>query len=297
MPTFRFTLPLSLSVGLMALSGPALGAQAVHGRLIEVKSEAPVPDAEISLVRDGGFVVEPVRTDSAGRFRISTTTAGFYQVRVRRLGFKPTETPSFWLATGADHEAELRLVPVPRKLDMVRVVAYGLPGLDWTDGFEARRLRNQGAFKDRSEIVRTNPTLATEALRGMPGIEIVPGSTGGGTRWLVVSSRGRNSIRADSGGAGLGARALPAIRENFPDLDRTQQANGCPSDVYVDGINVDDVDAVMRADEISAIEVYAGPAGVPPRFRDHGCGVVLIWTRSKASDRSETGSGSARPPR
>lgn len=282
---------------LATFGATALSAQSVHGRLIEVKSEAPVPDAEISLVRDGGFQVEPVRTDSAGRFRIVATTAGFYQVRVRRLGFKATETPSFWLGAGADHEAELRLVAVPRKLDLVRVVAYGLPGLDWTDGFEARRLRNQGAFKDREEVVRGNPTRATDALRGMPGIEIVPASTGGGPRWIVVSSRGRNSIRPDSGGSGLGARSLPTIRENFPDLDPRQQANGCPSDIYVDGVNVDDIDAVMRADEIAAIEVYSGPAGVPPRYKDRGCGVVLIWSRSKALDRAETGAGGSRPPR
>lgn len=296
MPRLLPVLPIVALSVLFAGAATSLAAQSVHGRLVEVKSEAPVADAEISLVRDGGFVVEPVRTDSSGRFRISTTMPGYYQVRVRRLGFKPTETPSFWLAAGSDHEAELRLVPVPRKLDIVHVVAYGLPGLDWTDGFEARRQRNQGAFKDREEIVRTNPTLVTEALRGMPGIEILPAPSGSGPRFLVVSSRGRNSIKPDSGGSGHGTDALTAIRRNFPDMDRQQQANGCPSEVYVDGINVDDVDAVMRADEIAAIEVYAGPAGVPPRFKDRGCGVVLIWTRSKAPDRSETGTRAGRPP-
>ena len=55
----------------------------------------------------------------------------------------------------------------------------------------------------------------------------------------------------------------------------------CAARVFVNGLNVDHVPR-MHPDNIEAIEVYRGPAEVPPQFggAQSACGVIVLWTRT-----------------
>ena len=61
---------------------------------------------------------------------------------------------------------------------------------------------------------------------------------------------------------------------------------GCTPEVFIDGTKVmqgaDEVDNMVRPQEVAGVEVYNSTAGVPPQFSGAAggdCGVVLIWTK------------------
>jgi TonB-dependent Receptor Plug Domain len=61
---------------------------------------------------------------------------------------------------------------------------------------------------------------------------------------------------------------------------------GCTPEVFIDGMKVmqgaDEIDNLVRPQEVSGVEVYTGSAGVPPQYAGMAggdCGVVLVWTK------------------
>jgi hypothetical protein len=64
----------------------------------------------------------------------------------------------------------------------------------------------------------------------------------------------------------------------------SMRLSGCRTELFVDGVRLPErttTDDLSPPKEIAGIEVYAGPATIPPQFAGgrSSCGVVLIWTR------------------
>jgi outer membrane receptor for ferrienterochelin and colicin len=102
-----------------------------------------------------------------------------------------------------------------------------------------------GRFFEQHEIRRLGPTNPSDLFRTVPGV-------------VVATASGGNTLR---------------IR-------------GCQPMVWVDGQRVPgaELDEVIHASEIAAIEFYPSNAGIPAQYLEREnrlCGSVLVWTRTQ----------------
>ncbi len=129
-------------------------------------------------------------------------------------------------------------------------------------GFYDRREAGRGVFVDRAEIEARRPTRITDLLRGRAGLRVVDAGIHGADLRLVGQGAPRHG----------------------PDA--------CQPAVWIDGVLAraggpvqDDamrrvLSSLIEPEQIEAMEVHSGAAGLPPRFGGSGalCGVVVIWT-------------------
>jgi hypothetical protein len=111
---------LLLVCSFLAAQSAAAGAQVVHGTVF-------LPDS----ARAAGAIVvarrlargEPSRvlTTSAGEYRIPLPGAGRYEVRVLRIGFRPTVLPEIEIGSGETRELSIVLRDEPILLSTVRI--------------------------------------------------------------------------------------------------------------------------------------------------------------------------------
>ena len=191
-------------------------------------------------------------TDRLGIARVPVP-AGPHVVRVEKEGYAPV---AFTVTIGdEDVVGEVGMVPVV-VLPVVTATAERARRDLERSGFLERREEGRGSFIDYEELVlRDQQDLAT-TLRGVPGVRL--------QRWdsRVVAVSTRN---------GIGKETLRSARP-------------CPFTVYKDGIVVGrdetyDLSTVTTVD-LAGIEVYSGPASIPPQYRQFNpCGVLLLWSR------------------
>jgi outer membrane receptor for ferrienterochelin and colicin len=81
-------------------------------------------------------------------------------------------------------------------------------------------------------------------------------------------------------------RSVPGIVISTASGGNTIRIRGCQPMVWVDGQRVPgaELDEVIHASEIAAIEFYPSNAGIPAPYVEREnrlCGSVLVWTRSQ----------------
>ena len=256
------------ALGIRWLAVAALGAAtasvlrgqgAAVGGVVQDEAGRPLAGARVRVL-GGDAVGAEVETDSAGRFRVVVTAqaavAGAEGVRLvaRRLGFAPD---TVLVARGGDAAPValvLRRVAVPVPV----VVVTGRRDLRGPlAGFYARRQRGQGRFFTFEEIDRMGTPRLSDLLRGVPGLRIEP------------RRGGRSTMRI------RGAASPPLVWLDGAPLGTTEL----------------DFDA-FDARTFAGVEVYAGPATVPPEFgggqrTSTAGGTIVLWSRE----------GVAGPPR
>lgn len=84
------------------------GAQMVAGTVMDHDTDAPVPQAEVSLVRDTQVVIT-VLANHAGRFQVRAPVPGRYVLRVERLGYEPATSAPLELESDRTTPVEVRL--------------------------------------------------------------------------------------------------------------------------------------------------------------------------------------------
>jgi hypothetical protein len=109
--------------------------------------------------------------------------------------------------------------------------------------FYAHKTKAQfGFFFTPEELQRKNLRVASELMRSVPGVQL-------------IQARFGNAIRM----------------------------RGCRPLVWMDGQRVPnaELDEVMDANDMAAVEVYPSLAGVPAQyFSPEGrCGTIVVWTR------------------
>lgn len=219
-------------------------AQATQATLIgTVRDTSGTPVALARLSSAGMLAI----SDTAGRFTL-VLPGGATTVAVRRLGFAPRDTA-----------LELREGRTDSLFVVLKVLPFDLPGVTAeADAFAEMRLSefyrhrrsSEGHFFDRKEIEARRVTRISDLLRRLPGVRMVPDRSGRVHLRMARASGGRD----------------------------------CPPDYFIDGVRaqflgVDD----LPITDIEAIEVYSGPARVPPeyntRFGNPSCGTIVLWTR------------------
>jgi outer membrane receptor for monomeric catechols len=158
------------------------------------------------------------------------------------------------LAAGEQREVMVAMEPLAVGLAPITAEARSRSN-DWRIQEFYRRAQNatMGRFVTRAQIEERNAIHFTDALRGLPGVELVPTEFG----YLIRNPRAYTIL-----------------------------GGNCPPRYFVDGVphDVDGTpDTEFMLPDIEGIEVYMG--NVPAQWggSKSGCGVILIWTRTNAA--------------
>ncbi len=208
----------------------------------------PLESADISVVGVGAHVVTSIN----GRFRMLQVPPGQYLLVARRIGYAPT---SGIIQVPAEDTVRLSyaLLRSNNLLDTVKVQARRV-SLRMAE-FEGRRRQGIGQFVTQEDLERRGSPQVADFLRNIRGIELL-----------------RNTSQA------FGDMVAISRREG------DAQQGGCPMQVVLDGIVLPgkfNLDLLPSPKQIAGIEVYSGPATVPPQFggNDRRCGLIAVWTR------------------
>lgn len=247
----------AIALPLLPESLPSQERRTVALSIAVSDGEAPVANAEVRL----RGTARVVRTDSAGRARVSELPSRPYIVEVRRLGFRPDTSEV--LIEPADTIVQIVLRPNAQELAAVKVLARN-EGFDpaisemlerWLSG-QYRR----SSFISRAQLENGQYARVTDALRQTPGVRLRTGRDG---RMRVVSTR--YPVRVGGGGC----RQMNVYLDGVPLKDIMN-----PDGFAVDQIPVGD---------LAGIEVYQSNATGPIQYNSTGfdCGVLLLWTRRR----------------
>ncbi len=216
-------------------------------------SLAPLAAAAVTILETG----VATQTGESGRFRITSLSAGRHVLMVRRLGYEPI-THLIDVRENDTLRLAFAMHPIAVLLDTTRVSA--ISALDRLSGFEDRRKHEVGGkYITREDIAKQAPVATTDLLRRILGITVadsmhVP---------IIISSRGMKM-------ANVKGHLVPVQ---------------CIVPIAVNGFVKDSYFAInsIPPDEIYGIEIYDGPASIPPLLNGGGvdryCGLVMIWTR------------------
>ena len=232
------------------------GGDAVLVGFVRDSAGAPVATAGVQLDGDGQWIAVSAR----GEFRFRGLEAGPHLLRVRALGFAAVEG-ALTLAAHDSITVDVTLARAAAALDTVRAVAPANPGAAYgPPEFQERRRRGGGFFMTRDEFEKRAPSRLTDLLVNIPGVARRPVESQMGTTEYVLVMRGVSTVKGEI----------------------------CPINFFLDGRNLDlgrdDIDRVIRPDDVEAIEVYPGSARLPARYQGptSRCGVIAIWTRGSA---------------
>lgn len=184
-------------------------------------------------------------TGSDGSFKLPDLPAGRYPLLTSHIGYG-TRQDTIEVSYGAIMVYTIGLSPNAIQLAPIEVAVRSI--VLEQQGFYERQERGFGTFLTRQSWERRHPMVSSDVLRIVPGITLARRSGIGN----VVLDRTNCAFRYVVDGLGIG--------ETF---------------------QIDD----MPPEHIEAIEVYRGPATVPPQFRTPTnsaratCGVIVIWTR------------------
>ena len=251
---FGLLVQLALAVHMSPLEAQDLSATIV-GIIKDSVTDVPVP--EVSLVIRGVGIT--ARTGDDGVFRIGGITVGTHLLLIRRLGFAPRDF-RFTITRNQLREFDLGVISVaPVRTVLDPITAVELAPMGPMDGFYERLGRGWGQFVTRADIEKRNPTVSSNLLRGIPGVQVVC----------------QGNVCTPSM-----YRALTGITE-------------CRVQYFLDGMpaalrfNMDDI----PPNQIEGIEVYRGPSETPAAFLAGRtmCGVIAIWTRGAAGSRGDPG--------
>ncbi len=212
-----------------------------------------VPDVQVLLVG----VLNPVVTDSLGRFRLGPLKASSYVIQFRRLGFEGVTHVAQLLAADTLRLA-IELQPVANQLATVNVTGESVSERLSRVGFVRRRADGAvpaSRFTTRAEFDKRPPLTMTELLRRMGNFP---------------SRCPSPTVFVD--GALLGS-SVPLPPPSTPRRKDQFLSDGPPPPPAIDAIPPVTVEAV---------EVYLGPAEFPLEYKPAGRGfscLVLVWTR------------------
>lgn len=249
------------AIALLFMSGLPVTVESqgsIAGRVLADSTRVPIAGAEVIIAG----AARQALSDSAGRFILRDVPSGILVLFTRAPGFRP-DTSRVELFDDESVSREVFLKRGITTLGEVRV-------RDWAPAFvpaklreftERRRASIGGHFLDSTVISKWENRKTGDLLSTVSGVDV---------------QRDRSAAYL------IGSRAPPSISAGAS----SSRPRLCFMDIYVDGVPVAlantafDVNS-LGPNHIAAIEVYSGPANVPPLYNrtSKGCGVVLIWTR------------------
>jgi hypothetical protein len=254
---------------LFLASGPNDTAP-LHG-VVTGPTGGGLPGASVGII--GG---PSTRADDHGAWAIANAPGGTHLVEMRAIGFYPNRATVDVIDDAPP--VNVSLSTVASVLDTVRVRAERESNRRML-GFEERRRSQNGHFFTAADIEKLHPMATSDVLRYSPGVTV-----------------NRHSSDTFFG-------AIPGSMENRQLTMRGMFMNndnpGSPSDkcapsifidaLYMADIDADDINSLVRPDELAAVEVYTSqplPAlfsfgGIDRGPKQQQCGAIAIWTKPK----------------
>jgi hypothetical protein len=217
---------------------PLLTGTATLAGIVRGAAGEPLSMAEVRIRGAAGVA----RSDSAGRFTLTSQPAGSQLVETRHIGYLLGQAPAE-LRSGRTSNISVTLARIV-SLDSIRIVAQRSRYPE----FESRRSNRAGAgrFLDEQEIEHQHAMQASDLLRMVHGFRV----EGSGLDTKVYTTHG-----------------------NF----EMSSMGPCEANIVVNGVEHQDINLVDPSN-IGAIEAYAGPADAPVQY-DRPCGVIVIWLK------------------
>jgi hypothetical protein len=244
--------PLMLLLAATVLIPAIADAQRITGVAVEESTRMPVRGALVELIDAGNTRVAASLTDSIGRFSLAPARGGDFVVRLSHIAYVPLDSLALTVRAGETMEIELRVADRAIPVEPLVIRSFRDARLS---GFHDRMERRiNGRFVSRDDIEKRRGMTASELLRGMPGVHLLPAG----------------------GGFGVSTGNIITMRGG---VDR------CLPTVYLDGIAIaqfpeNPVDDFIFSATLEGIEVYVGSTAPSPFRSITGCGVVAFWTRS-----------------
>jgi hypothetical protein len=274
---------LVLSSTLALAQPPAASRSARTGTvdgIVTDTSLVPLPGATVSIL---GSTVRVVTGDN-GRFRIAELPPGQHILVAQRLGFEPT-SGRVDVPAADTVRISFSLERITTALDTVVVTGKADPPR--FAEFEARQRSHEAtASFNRDDILKVNPADTWQMLSRVPALRLIPNGPNGGV-W-AVSTRAMKldgttlqsvpcfmSVMVD----GVLMAGDPAVQSGAFTMSKGVAVPTPPQ--QHDGTF--DLTNLPPPDQIHGIEVFGGPASIPPQYNGAAnnkmCGLIAIWTR------------------
>ncbi|UCC47344.1 MAG: carboxypeptidase regulatory-like domain-containing protein [Gemmatimonadota bacterium] len=244
------------------LIAPRASAQVatVLGRVLDAESGRPIEAVAVRLLREETDLIRT--TDDEGAFHFPRVPPGVYELVLEHVAYG-SFSDSLDVGAGEFLSLEVRLAMQPIELEPLVVTVRRRHTSAKMAGFYERMEKGLGYFITWEDIERRRPLRISHMIGELPGARLIPVSA---LRCRIVF-RGR--VRYD-----------PTSKRIEP----------CWPAVYLDGRPVYSlsessdatIDDFVMPNDVEAVEVYHGPAVLPPRFAFHNahCGAIIVWTRS-----------------
>jgi hypothetical protein len=237
-------------------------AQRVRGTITDGLSGRPVVGATVQVLNPDSSLRSMATTEKDGTFTMAPAP-GLFVLRVERLGFATVLSKPLEMSRTDTLNFEIHLPRAPIALESLDVVAKPFD----PSGFHERQRGEWGKFIGPEEVKRMHATSVADLLTTTPGFVYVPARGGPATR---MENRGRYctpTVYVDGLLATRGSSTPPAFVGG-----RSPGA----------GVQLDEL---VAASQVRAVEVYQTGADAPPRFHAAGggggggdCGVIVLWT-------------------
>jgi hypothetical protein len=238
--------------------------------VISVVDRAGVALSDVSIeIAPGSGSLRHVATDSAGRAMVPALEPGAARIRTRRIGYRSGEV---LVALDAGRNT-LPLVldeAKPPVLAAVRIIG-DREILPRHQEFETRRLLRQTTASITAEdIEKRNPADTWQMLTTVSAMKVIPYASG----VFAMSNRGQRAVQRKGA---FGQILVP-----------------CWYRLMIDGValpdSMPDLGRLPTPSQIHGIEVFGGPATIPPQYNstiggsqgDNGtntCGLIAVWTK------------------
>jgi Carboxypeptidase regulatory-like domain/TonB-dependent Receptor Plug Domain len=255
----RFILPLlALLVAYPAAAQRNALEGTIRGRVVDESTSQPIADVHIEFIDGRTRTWKSAASDDEGNFVLDRVPVGYFRLRAERIGYTRALTPYWRIESGEILTVTVRLHTDAVLLAPLEITARARSRSPVVSNFYQRLERRVGGvFITREEIERSNAGLVTDLLRMVPGVQI---QGGGGQHDRIITM----------------VRAIPV----------TSFANGCPVQVYLDGMLTTrggsvSLDELATPSVLEGIEIFRGLATVPPEFlsAEARCGVIALWTK------------------
>lgn len=239
------------------------------GTVVGAEDRAPIAGAMVLIRKEDGTPVYSEVTDEQGKFRLvhPDQATRDYTLSVEHVAYADV-SQEISFAPGEQLDLEVRLSETAIELEPI-IVTERRRGLLVDVGFYDRLERGAGLYIEREEIERRAPSRLTDLMQGRAGLRVV------GMGGLSYDVRLRASDRV-SGDCQPTIWLDGALVRDGGAVRTTSMPQAGSS--MVTQIQLSDV---ISPEQVEAVEVYTGPAGLPLQFGGSNamCGVIVIWSR------------------
>ena len=212
----------------------------------------PLNISDVTVVGTGARVT----TSATGKFRFLQVPSGQYLLVVRRIGYAPA-SGIVQVKSGDTLRLSYTLARSAAVMDTIRVRERRV-SVRMTE-FDTRRAQGIGQFLTQEDIEKRNSLQILDYLRNMRSVIVSRQTQEAFGATIALSKREGGSFSTGSG--------------------------ACAMQILLDGIVLPrffDLELLPSPKQVAGVEVYSGPATVPPQFGgpDRRCGVIAVWTRT-----------------